>query len=1147
MRIKILILLLIFNLTKSYAVGIKLLSPVDGYVSSTFSPTFSWNPILNSTSYRLVIAKDPNFNLVIKDTLINQTTVRVNLNTNTTTVYWKVTTNQNSYTFSPIYSLNFISPIQSSNILLWLSADSNVTTQPDNSIDSWNNIIPNGLFATQSIGTSKPKLINNVAGLANNKAVSFDGVDDFLQINSGGLVGNTYILLNWNGGGSTFPTYNGILTRQVVTTNYTYFFTAFGGTPLIANSNGNYYNGSIYMNDSLNNVFTPFDKYKVLSGRKIGSIDNVSNFTIGRDPDGGSGRSWNGNIAEIIISKINSVTESDSIHSYLYNKYAPPLTMNDIKAGISFCDTIAINAPNYFKKYTWSNGSSLNNTNVTPNNKYSLNVVDIFGRESSTSFNVYPYRRLDNITTYICPGDTFKLDLQTPAGFTALWNTGLNNTKINIAQTGQYTVKVTDTRGCFVYDTINVVVDKPNLSPLPIGNNLNICYNQKLFLNTASSFDSIFWSTGSENPFITIIDSGNYTVYGKTAAGCIINQSFNINITGRAPIANFGYTNICQNTNVQFTDSSITNGGYITNWNWTFGDGNSVTTKNASNTYLNLGKYNVGFKITTNQGCSDSISQQITVNKKPIASFYNLLSCSGIPTTFVDQTIPNSAAVTDWSWNFGSLGTVDHLQNTGFVFPTPGVYNVTLKATNSNGCTDTITQQTTVNTSPVANFSFDSACGLTPVTFKFLATVPPPNSIPDVNWGNWDFGDGTIETAIRNPQHVYAAPGAYVVKLIVNSTGQCVDTSTKTVKVFNYPNVDFTVSPTQCTGKQIQFTDISTTPDGSSMANWNWYFSGQATDTVRNPRYTFYTAGNYTIQLTAQNIVGCSGTKMRSIAVTAPPSPKFTFTPQYGMPPLNVNFTNQSAVSGNYIWNYGDGSPVVAAYNPPQHIYNTKGSYPIQLIATDFRGCTDTLTKYILVDKAYVDGAMAAIGITPDGDYYKIQATVINNSNIEITSMGLSLQLGSGAVIRENWTGSLMPGQTIVYVFTGEIKVGDNGQIPVVCASIDNINNNIPEDRTDNNTTCKEVAVGSFSILNIYPNPANDNINFGVMLPKDGKVNIRFVDVLGQFLYNKDFDGTKGYNQLTMPIYTLNAAVYVAEVTYDGEVARHKFMVKNKK
>jgi hypothetical protein len=190
---------------------------------------------------------------------------------------------------------------------------------------------------------------------------------------------------------------------------------------------------------------------------------------------------------------------------------------------------------------------------------------------------------------------------------------------------------------------------------------------------------------------------------------------------------------------------------------------------------------------------------------------------------------------------------------------------------------------------------------------------------------------------------------------------------------------------------------------------------------------------------------------------------------------------------------------------------------------------------------------MASVSIIPNGEFYKIQVSVINNSNVEVTALGLSLQLGGGAVIRENWTGSLLPGQTTVYLFTGEIKIGDNGQIPVICASIDNINNNAAEDRTDNNTSCKEVAVGSFDVLSVYPNPAYEVINFGVMLPKEGRVNIRFIDILGQQMYSKDFDGLKGYNSLSISTMQLNAAVYVAEVSYDGQVVRKKFMRKDRK
>jgi hypothetical protein len=46
--------------------------------------------------------------------------------------------------------------------------------------------------------------------------------------------------------------------------------------------------------------------------------------------------------------------------------------------------------------------------------------------------------------------------------------------------------------------------------------------------------------------------------------------------------------------------------------------------------------------------------------------------------------------------------------------------------------------------------------------FKFLATLLLRQALYlTLSWGSWDFGDGNIETAIRNPQHIYETPGTY--------------------------------------------------------------------------------------------------------------------------------------------------------------------------------------------------------------------------------------------------------------------------------------------------------------------------------------------------------------------------------------------------
>ena len=74
------------------------------------------------------------------------------------------------------------------------------------------------------------------------------------------------------------------------------------------------------------------------------------------------------------------------------------------------------------------------------------------------------------------------------------------------------------------------------------------------------------------------------------------------------------------------------------------------------------------------------------------------------------------------------------------------------------------------------------------------------------------------------------------------------------------------------------------------------------------PRYTFNTHGNIpALKLTAKCVVGCSGTKLRSIVVTAPPSPKNYFYPNVWTAPLNVTYTNQSPATKLFVelwrWN----------------------------------------------------------------------------------------------------------------------------------------------------------------------------------------------------------------------------------------------------
>jgi hypothetical protein len=68
---------------------------------------------------------------------------------------------------------------------------------------------------------------------------------------------------------------------------------------------------------------------------------------------------------------------------------------------------------------------------------------------------------------------------------------------------------------------------------------------------------------------------------------------------------------------------------------------------------------------------------------------------------------------------------------------------------------------------PIANFVAVPTSGKKPLTVRFTDTSIP-QGCPVLTW-DWDFGDGTANSSVQNPSHVYTKQGTYAVKLIVTS------------------------------------------------------------------------------------------------------------------------------------------------------------------------------------------------------------------------------------------------------------------------------------------------------------------------------------------------------------------------------------------
>lgn len=112
----------------------------------------------------------------------------------------------------------------------------------------------------------------------------------------------------------------------------------------------------------------------------------------------------------------------------------------------------------------------------------------------------------------------------------------------------------------------------------------------------------------------TSISITNYLAYASDN-GCYSDTILVPTYIQPLPISNYSHTPepIIAAVPVSFIDASQINSGIINSWEWTFGDGNASLEQNPTHTYLNPGVYAVCLKISNDNGCIDSLCQQITV------------------------------------------------------------------------------------------------------------------------------------------------------------------------------------------------------------------------------------------------------------------------------------------------------------------------------------------------------------------------------------------------------------------------------------------------------------------------------------------------------------------------------------------------------
>jgi len=101
----------------------------------------------------------------------------------------------------------------------------------------------------------------------------------------------------------------------------------------------------------------------------------------------------------------------------------------------------------------------------------------------------------------------------------------------------------------------------------------------------------------------------------------------------------------------------------------------------------------------------------------------------------------------------------------------------------------------------------------------------------------------------------------------------------------------------------------------------------------------------------------------------------------------------------------------------------------------------------------------------------------------------------------------------------------------------------LPDDVPENNSLCV-LNEAEFQLYDLYPNPTSGKLNLTLLIPDNGNIVIRVFDNAGRLVYNKDYELTKGYRQITLNCSEFTQGKYMLNISYKGKTEVRNFVLE---
>jgi gliding motility-associated-like protein len=333
---------------------------------------------------------------------------------------------------------------------------------------------------------------------------------------------------------------------------------------------------------------------------------------------------------------------------------------------------ITLKATRGYISYQWNTGSTGDSLTIAAPGKYWVMARDACGEVATDTLVVKAYKTgffSAGENDRICPGES--LTLQATQGyFNYKWSpdssmqNGLTATPtVRPAKTTTYFVTAEERPGCFVADTVMVMVEA--VYPFSLGPDFNICKGESRLITGPDGFATYSWNTGANTRDLNVAKTGSYILEAVSTEGCPQRDTVVLQSLYDLPLVKLDKDSVlCAGETKTYSS-----GGNYASYLWSNGSSGTTLTVNQPGLY--------GLQVVDNNGCRGSDSAEIT-------------RVEPLPTDFLpgDSTICNFDSwqliplkiFTSYLWNTGAT-------TPGITIKDEGIYR--LVVTNADGCKGT--------------------------------------------------------------------------------------------------------------------------------------------------------------------------------------------------------------------------------------------------------------------------------------------------------------------------------------------------------------------------------------------------------------------------------------------------------------------------